>query len=207
MSPVIGLFATPFYRAERLLNAELVAALLARFEGAARQSNSQSSLLSHTELLAPDADPHLLEVGRLMAPKLAELGALMFGQTLPWSIKEMWVNLLRTGGRQSVHNHANSFISGVIYLTRPHPSANTVFMKAMGNGAFVFNNTNPHATLGPFSADKWISPQASPGDVVLFPSHLLHEVPVNQGELRITLAFNAIPDRLDSWGYGIGFTR
>ena len=42
--------------------------------------------------------------------------------------------------------------------------------------------------------------------MILFPSYLLHEVPRNQGDQRITLAFNAIPDRLDSWGYTIGLT-
>jgi hypothetical protein len=42
--------------------------------------------------------------------------------------------------------------------------------------------------------------------VLLFPSFLLHEVPVNQGERRLTLAFNAIPQRLDAWGYATAFT-
>ena len=30
--------------------------------------------------------------------------------------------------------------------------------------------------------------------MVLFPSYLMHAVPPNQGERRITLSFNAIPD-------------
>jgi len=30
-------------------------------------------------------------------------------------------------------------------------------------------------------------------------------VPPNAGEQRITVAFNAIPTRLDSWGYRIAF--
>ena len=47
--------------------------------------------------------------------------------------------------------------------------------------------------------------EAEPGDLVLFPSYLYHEVPRNQGEQRITIAFNAIPDRLDCWGYRINF--
>jgi hypothetical protein len=45
-----------------------------------------------------------------------------------------------------------------------------------------------------------------PGDVVLFPSFLLHAVPTNPGERRISLAFNAIPTQLDSWGYKISFS-
>ena len=52
----------------------------------------------------------------------------MFGERLGWSLKEMWVNVLDTGGRQAMHNHANSFISGVVYLTPTHPDARTVFL-------------------------------------------------------------------------------
>ena len=47
-------------------------------------------------------------------------------------------------------------------------------------------------------------PEISAGDLVLFPSYLLHEVPANQGEQRISIAFNAIPERLENFGYGIG---
>jgi len=41
---------------------------------------------------------------------------------------------------------------------------------------------------------------------VLFPSFLMHAVPPNEGDRRITMAFNAIPTRLDSWGYAIQFS-
>jgi hypothetical protein len=35
--------------------------------------------------------------------------------------------------------------------------------------------------------------------------YVLHEVPANAGARRVTLAFNAIPHRLDTWGYGVSF--
>ena len=35
-----------------------------------------------------------------------------FAELASWSVKEMWVNVLDTGGHQAMHNHANSFISG-----------------------------------------------------------------------------------------------
>ena len=214
MNQVIGLFSTPFMRVEKLLGADLITALVEQFAGSATQSNSQSDSqsnsqshrLSHTQMVTPAANPWFTEAARLITPQLVEFGALLFGERLTWGIKEMWVNVLQTGGHQSIHNHANSFISGVIYLTRSHPSANTVFIKALGGRDFIFNNMNTNATLGPFNADKWIMPAAEPGDMVLFPSYLLHEVPPNQGDQRISIAFNAIPDRLDSWGYGIRFS-
>ena len=104
-----------------------------------------------------------------------------------------------------MHNHANSFVSGVLYLTATHPGAQTVFMKSPGGTDFIFKND--HAGMAPsaFNADKWVSPAPQPGDLVLFPSYLLHAVPPNTGPQRISMAFNAIPTRLNSWGYTVAF--
>jgi len=104
-----------------------------------------------------------------------------------------------------VHTHANSFISGVLYLTRSHPSANIVFHKSLGGTDFIFSNHNKNARIGPFNGGKWAMPEITAGDLVLFPSYLLHEVPANQGEQRISIAFNAIPERLENFGYTIRF--
>jgi hypothetical protein len=108
------------------------------------------------------------------------------------------VNVLETGGRQALHNHAKSFISGVLYLTDSDPSVSTLFVKAVGSGEFVFNNSNARAKLGPYNAGKWIAPDAQAGDLLLFPSYLLHEAPQNRGRTRVSLAFDATPSRLDS---------
>ncbi len=129
----------------------------------------------------------------------------MFGERIGWALKEMWVNVLDTGGRQAMHNHANSFASGVVYLTPTHPGSQTVFMKSPGGTDFHFRNDHARVTHNEFTADKWISPAPQPGDLVLFPSYLMHAVPPNQGARRVTLAFNAIPARLDSWGYVVKF--
>ena len=79
----------------------------------------------------------------------------------------------KRGGQQKLHNHANSFISGVIYLTESHPAAQTVFAKSPGGSDFVFRNVNGNSALGPYNADKWVGPETAPGDLVLFPSYLL----------------------------------
>jgi hypothetical protein len=118
----------------------------------------------------------------------------------------LWVNVLDTGGRQAVPNHANSFASGVSYLTETHPDARTVFMKSPGGVEFSFKNDHAGTGTGPYNADKWISPAPAPGDLVFFPSYLMHAVPTNPGARRITLSLNAIPTRLDSWGYRIAFS-
>jgi len=206
MDEVIPLFPIPFLRAPAVLPLPLVGKLITHFEAKAFRPNTSSQNLSHTTMLKPSDSPLLVDVASLVTPKLVDFGVHLFGERMGWSLKEMWVNVLDEGGRQAMHNHANSFISGVVYLTPTHPGSQTVFMKSPGGTDFAFKNDHARMTPGPFNADKWISPAPSPGDMVLFPSYLMHAVPPNQGARRITLSFNAIPTRLDSWGYTIGFS-
>lgn len=42
--------------------------------------------------------------------------------------------------------------------------------------------------------------------MVLIPSTLMHAVPPNQGQRRITLSFNALPSAFKSWDYAICFS-
>ena len=141
------------------------------------------------------------EAAALITPKLVEFGVHLFGERLPWALKEMWVNVLDTGGRQAMHNHANSFISGVVLPHAHAPGlADRVHEVARAAREFLFKNDHQGMTPGEFSADKWISPAPEPGDMVLFPSYLMHAVPPNQGERRITLSFNAIPAQLELLG-------
>ncbi len=188
------------------LRPALVSALVAHFEGLAGTENNSSAHLSHTEMLKPSDSPLFVEVASVLTPALVDFGELLFAERLGWSVKEMWVNVLDQGGRQAAHTHANSFISGVVYLTPTHPDSCTVFMKSPGGIDFVFRNDHAGTRPTAYSADKWVSPQPEPGDFVMFPSFLMHAVPPNPGARRITLALNAIPTRLDSWGYRIAFS-
>ncbi|MBI3349957.1 MAG: hypothetical protein HY020_22450 [Burkholderiales bacterium] len=202
---VIGLFPVPLLRAPGALPQPLVGALVDHFSTQALQANNSSEALSHTRMLQPSDSPLLVQAAALITPKIAELGRLLFGENLGWAIKEMWVNVLDTGGRQAMHNHANSFASGVVYLTETDDSARTVFMKSPGGHDFALKNDHAGVVTGPYNAEKWVSPAPSPGDLVLFPSYLMHAVPPNAGGRRISLAFNAIPTRLESWGYTLSF--
>ena len=205
MDEVVGLFPIPLLRTRGVVPPRIVAGLVEHFSALAMQDNNSSPALSHTKLLRPEDSALLVEAAQRVTPKLIDFGALLFGERIGWSIKEVWVNVLETGGRQAMHNHANSFISGVLYLTTTHPEAQTVFMKSPGGTDFVFRNDHAGVVAGPYSADKWVSPAPEPGDMVLFPSYLMHAVPPNPGGRRVTLSFNAIPTRLDSWGYAISF--
>ena len=206
MDEMISLFPTPLMRAPMTLGQSLVRGLIEHFSALANRDNNSSRNLTHTEMLKPGDSPLFVETASLITPRLVEFGAQLLGERIGWSLKEMWVNVLDTGGHQAMHNHANSFVSGVVYLTPTHPGSQTVFMRSPGGTDFLFRNDHAGTTPGPYSADKWVSPAPAPGDMVLFPSYLMHAVPPNQGERRITLSFNAIPSRLDSWGYAIRFS-
>ena len=118
MPEVIGLFPTPFMRAPRVLGAGSSPASSSTSAATWHRPTARRRTSSHTALLRPSDSPLLVEVAALLTPLLPEFGALLFGERLGWSLKEMWVNVLDTGGRQAMHNHANSFISGVVYLTQ-----------------------------------------------------------------------------------------
>ena len=206
MDEVTGLFPIPVLRVPGVLERSLVGALIEHFASRATQENNTSPNVTHTRMLQPAESPLFVAAAARITPKLADFGVHLFGERIGWSIKEMWVNVLETGGHQAMHNHANSFISGVVYLTPTHPSAQTVFMKSPGGTEFAFKNEHARMTAGPYNADKWVSPAPEPGDMILFPSYLMHAVPPNRGERRVSLALNAIPTRLDSWGYVVRFS-
>src|SRR5262245_47584217 len=108
MAEVIGLFPTPFMRVSGAFGGELVAGLVVHFSAAADRANNSSANLVHTAMLRPSDSPLLVDAAAIITPSLCDFGALLFGERLGWSLKEMWVNVLDTGGRQAMHNHANS---------------------------------------------------------------------------------------------------
>ena len=205
MADVFELFPTPVMRVPGLLSPAAAQGLAARLARAAMVGNQRSGQLAHTQILGPGDDTEIDAVVDQMGEHLQAFGRLLFGESLRWLVKEVWANVLQTGGSQALHNHANCFASGVLYLTPSDSSACTVFARSLGGNEFIFRNTNSASGSGPFCADKWVAPQPQPGDLILFPSYLLHEVPVNQGAERVTLAFNAVPHRLDAWGYTVSF--
>ncbi|SFQ40383.1 TIGR02466 family protein [Variovorax sp. 770b2] len=204
---VFELFPTPVMRVEGCLDAALVTEVLAQLGEDLSQANHRSEALAHSRLLSPEDAPLLRDVAQRLDAPLREFGTLLFGEALQWRLKEMWLNVMQAGGQQAVHNHANSFASGILYLSDCEPASNTAFVRSLGGRDYVFSNANPRSATGPFNAERWIGPTPSAGDLLLFPSYLLHEVPVNRGATRSTLAFNAMPHRLDAWGYAMSFSN
>ncbi len=200
-----NLFPTPLMRVKAFLSENQIEETVSQSMNSGTVTNAKSQLLSHTQATDPKADRIYQTIADQARDYLRDFGFLLFGENLEWAIKDIWTNVLSGGGHQSLHSHANSFISGVIYLTDIHPSAYTVFHNSMGGRHFVFSNTHESSAVTPYNGDQWVANECQRGDMILFPSYMLHAVPKNEGSQRVSIAFNALPDRLKSWDYAITF--
>ncbi|HET8817947.1 MAG TPA: putative 2OG-Fe(II) oxygenase [Xanthomonadaceae bacterium] len=107
-----------------------------------------------------------------------------------------WFHVTRRGGYFGLHNHPMATWSGVYCV-----SAGGAVPDNPDSGALVF--VNPHATSQMFKDGSTLNLhrpystasqrfQLEPGELLLFPSWLLHEVrPFHGDGERITVAFNA----------------
>ncbi|BFM08730.1 putative 2OG-Fe(II) oxygenase [Halioxenophilus aromaticivorans] len=203
-----NLFPTPVMRVEKIFSPQELDTLQTQLGNGATVANAKTDLLTHTQPLNTDDIAELGDLSHRLQDYLRDFGFLMFGENLHWTVKEMWMNESVTGAAQLLHSHANSMISAVIYLTDVHPSARIVFHKPSSGNQFIFSNTHAESATTPFNAERWVPEQLNRGDVVFFPSYMQHAVPPNQGnQPRISIALNALPDRLKSWDYQVNFNH
>jgi uncharacterized protein (TIGR02466 family) len=103
-------------------------------------------------------------------------------------ITQSWVNYTKPGEYHHKHAHPNSFVSGVFY-----PQANRKTDKI-----YFYNNVFQQISFPPNEWNVWNSDswwfEVGTGDLVLFPSSLIHMVETVKGEdTRISLSFNTFP--------------
>ena len=102
-----------------------------------------------------------------------------------------WINVNHKGGSNILHSHPNSHWSGVLYVQQPTEVEGF-------SGMIEFVNPNQEgrelAKLLPKSGfDNMIRIRPKTGQIVIFPSYVLHSVyPNNSNQDRITIAFNAL---------------
>ena len=115
MDQIEPLFPIPLLRSPRLLSPALNEAAAASIRNARIESNLRSDQLFHTEVAGSRAITSCFRRSpNWLVPKLGRLRFLLFGEKLRWTVKEMWTNMLENGGSQTLHSHANSFVSGII---------------------------------------------------------------------------------------------
>jgi uncharacterized protein (TIGR02466 family) len=164
--------------------------------------NQQSSNLKHSS----DVKSLLDTIKKRAEDFCTSLGEDLFGQQLKWKIMNMWKNSLNKNGFQYVHNHCNSFISGIIYVNLPKGSPKTKFYRPETLSHFIFSNYNTNSKTNIFNSEWTEIPETNQLDMILFPSYIKHSVDLMEvDEERVTLAFNAIPNKLSNGPYDIEF--
>ena len=95
-------------------------------------------------------------------------------------ILNSWFNVQHPGSSLRLHNHCGSIVSGALYLKVDDKSSPLVFKDPRDLGVFVYQS-DPYAEYAP-----------QPGDLVLFPSWLMHgsHEHINQSDERIVISFN-----------------
>jgi len=109
-------------------------------------------------------------------------------ENLEMYITQSWLNITKPGGFHHVHNHSNSILSGVFYISAQEgDSICFIDPNADLKNTLVFehkdwNMWNSITTYFPVTA----------GELAIFPSWLRHSVPPNEiaTKDRISLSFN-----------------
>lgn len=107
-----------------------------------------------------------------------------------------WFHITRSGGYFGLHNHPMASWSGV-YCVDPgvdssgHPDSGLLSFPHPNSGALMFTDLANTRLKAPFSHGARVF-RLEAGQLLLFPSWLMHQVLPFQGEgERITVAFNA----------------
>ena len=100
-------------------------------------------------------------------------------------ITQSWINYTRKGQSHHRHCHTNSLVSGVLYLSAVKELDRICFYRPPATGIAVDNDGRNW-----YTADSWAF-DVGAGDLILFPSSLVHGVDQTVGEhLRVSLSFN-----------------
>ena len=103
-------------------------------------------------------------------------------------ITQSWLNIIKPGESQHEHSHANSFVSGVFYVSTVEDDKITFGdPNAKTRGALKISLGEYHM----WNSSSWYFPVVN-GDLVLFPSWLSHKVERNEKATkdRLSLSFN-----------------
>lgn len=108
---------------------------------------------------------------------------------------QSWINLHKPGNWSPKHYHSNSCYSGGLYLDVPEGSGGLVFNASHTQATYITSTVKPVTAEGNiFNADRW-GMDVQKGDLILFPSHLMHETDVNTTDQnRYMVAFNYFLD-------------
>lgn len=155
------------------------------------KSISKRKLHEHLCLSGKAKSTHKMNSSIITKPIREKLNIKIKEYQIDYGVNELkidnsWVNIQNKNSVLKKHSHPDSIISGVVYLKADEKSSK-----------IFFHNLNPYRTFVDFkkvtefnTENYFFKPQT--GDLILFPSWLMHSSDKNNSSSRIALSFNTI---------------
>jgi len=122
-------------------------------------------------------------------------------------IHESWLNKAAPGSSQSMHNHGNSLISGVYYVSSTPQHPPLVFEKMPSNSDPFFSLRKHYSKANANFTNKLAMP-CTQGSLIMFNSYLFHGFGQNvTDQSRVSLAFNVLANLTEKDAYRIDFVK
>jgi uncharacterized protein (TIGR02466 family) len=128
------------------------------------------------------------ELKQIVEDKLNYFVQNIFGEaSSTLKLTQSWMNVNPKGSFHHKHNHINSIVSGVVYLSVDDESGNFVIYKER-QGRLLTNNITKE---NEFTFQRYVF-KPNNFDMYLFPSNMQHSVEINRSNTdRISISFNS----------------
>ena len=158
------------------------------------QKNSESVIHSNRGGWQSPSDFHLDEsFGEFKNYILSNSYQSLQHYNCNFCLSNMWININKNQDYNVCHDHPNTILSGVFWIKALYNSGNLVFRSPnfFVENLLIENVTEEVKSTHNYSRTFEFVPKE--GTIVLFPSHLLHHVEMNESdEDRISIAFNLV---------------
>ena len=115
-----------------------------------------------------------------------------------------WINKTHKGFSQKIHNHGNSYLSATYYLCYNNNIHSSIcfYNNKEGESKMPYlyslpNEINEYNTMGFSFTD------IKEGDLLVWPSYLQHGFDKNEGDDRISISMNFLPEYINNGNYSL----
>ena len=145
-------------------------------------------------------DPICEKVKKFILDQALILGKSLGYKCEQYKITQSWISHKKPNESHHKHFHSNSILSGVLYYGPSFDSecSSIIFHRKISPHVPGVNvlvvDYDYDLSPSPYSIEE-TSFNPSPGDLIIFPSYLLHSVPQNTtNKVRKSLVFNIVPE-------------